>query len=63
MVRDPSNDRLSALVAEATEIVATQLDCDVIEAFDQLTDRASALGQSLEHVALDVIDRVIRFDR
>jgi hypothetical protein len=57
------DDRLSVLVHQATGMVAVQLDCDVIEAFDRLKLRASATGESLEHLALDVIDGVTRFDR
>jgi AmiR/NasT family two-component response regulator len=59
---DP-DDRLSMLVNQATGIVAVQLDCDVIEAFERLQLRALATGQSLEHLALDVIDGVTRFER
>jgi hypothetical protein len=32
------------------------------EALGRLRIRAEATGQTLEHVALDVINRVIRFD-
>jgi ANTAR domain len=56
------DERLSMLVNQATGMVAAQLDCGVIEAFDQLSLRAKTTGQSLEHVALDVIDRILRFD-
>jgi hypothetical protein len=35
----------------------------VIEAFERLQLRALATGQSLEHLALDVIDGVTRFER
>jgi AmiR/NasT family two-component response regulator len=58
-----ADERLSILVNQATGMVAVQLDCDVIEAFDQLQRRALATGESLEHLALDVIDGVTRFDR
>jgi AmiR/NasT family two-component response regulator len=58
-----SDERISTLVHLATGIVAVQLDCDVIEAFDRLQLRALATGESLEHLALDVIDGVTRFDR
>jgi hypothetical protein len=51
------------LVNQATGMVAVQLDCDVIEAFDRMQLRVLATGESLEHLALDVIDGVIRFDR
>ena len=58
-----SDERISALVHQAAGIVAVQVGCDVIEAFDRLQIRADASRQSLEHVALDVIDGVTRFDR
>ncbi len=58
-----ADERLSMLVHQAAGMVAVQLDCDVIEAFDRLTVRASATGESLEHLALDVIDRITCFDR
>jgi hypothetical protein len=57
------DDRRTILVNQAAGIVAVQLDCDVIEAFDRLKLCASATGESLEHLALDVIDGVTRFDR
>ena len=44
-----------------TNILA-QLDCTVDEALARLKIRADATGQTLEHTALDVLDRVIRFD-
>jgi hypothetical protein len=43
-------------------MVAAQVGCDLIEAFDRLKIRATAMGQTLEDTALDVIDGVIRFD-
>jgi hypothetical protein len=62
MNSEPSRDRVTILVGEAVEIVARQLDCGVIEAFDRLRDRSVARGESLEYTALDVIDGVITFD-
>jgi len=52
----------SAVVDQATGMIAAQLGCDVIEARNRLKIRAEAMDQSLEHTALDVLDRVIRFD-
>lgn len=49
-------------IHQATEIVSVQGDCDLIEAFDKLRERAAALGQNIEHTARDVLDGVIRFD-
>jgi AmiR/NasT family two-component response regulator len=58
-----ADERLRTLVNQASGMIAVQLDCDVIEAFDRLQLRALATGESLEHLALDVIDGVTRFDR
>ena len=49
-------------IHQATEIVSVQGDCDLIEAFDKLRERAAATGQSIEDTALDVLDGLIRFD-
>ena len=57
-----SGDRSRFIVSQASGMVARQLECGVIEAFDRLRDRSVDLDQSLEHTALDVIDGVIRFD-
>jgi plasmid stability protein len=43
-------------------MVAVQLDCTIDEALNRLIIRAAASGRSLERVALDVLDRVLRFD-
>jgi hypothetical protein len=56
----PPDLRLSIVVADATGVIARACDCGPIEAFDRLQVRAQAMGQSLEHTALDVIDGVIR---
>ena len=53
--------RLSMVVGHATGLIARECDCCPIEAFDRLQARADALGQSLEHTALDVLDGVLRF--
>jgi hypothetical protein len=57
-----SDDSLSKNVHQATGMIAAQVNCDVDEALARLKIRADAMGQSLEHTALDVLDRVIRFD-
>jgi hypothetical protein len=59
---EPPGERVSAVVSQATGMVATQVACGLIEAFDRLKIRANAMGQTLEDTALDVIDGVIRFD-
>ena len=66
MVELPSNIpdemRASVVIGYATGQVVRQADCEVIDAFDRLAERARALGQSLEHTALDVLDGIVRFD-
>ena len=44
-------------------MVAAQAGCDVTEALNRLKIRAAALGQTLDEMALDVLDRVVRFNR
>ncbi len=61
MIDVPPDVRVSVVVAYATDMIACDCDCGPIEAFDRLQARASALGQCLEHTALDVIDGVLRF--
>jgi hypothetical protein len=50
-------------VHQATDKIAAQLDCDVSVALGRLRIRADATGQTLEHMALDVLDGVARFDK
>ncbi len=59
---DRADVRVSILVQRATDIVAAQLECGVIDAYDALRARAVESGESLEHLALDIIDRIVRFD-
>ncbi len=56
------DDSLSKNVHQAMGMIAAQVGCDVDEALARLKIRAEAMGQSLEHTALDVLDCVIRFD-
>jgi nitrate/TMAO reductase-like tetraheme cytochrome c subunit len=53
---------MSVHVHQATGMIAAQADCDISEAFARLTIRAAAMGQSIEDTALDVLDRIVRFD-
>jgi len=55
-------DDLSVVVHQATGMIAVQADCEISEAFDRLQIRAAATGQTLHQTALDVLERVIRFD-
>jgi hypothetical protein len=50
-------------VLQGTGMVAVQAECDATEALGRLNIRAAATGQTLENLALDVLDGVIRFDR
>lgn len=52
----------AARVHEATLIVAAQLGCTLIEARAVIFDRARATDESVEHVSLDVLDGIARFD-
>ena len=58
---DPGNLPLGDHVHQAAGMVAAQLDCDVSEALGRLKIRADATGQTLEDMALDVLDGVVRF--
>jgi hypothetical protein len=60
---EPLSDRVdhSQYVREAEEMVAMQLDCDLIEAAGRLKLRAAAAGKTLEDLSMDVLDGVIRF--
>jgi hypothetical protein len=53
----------SVAIHQATGMIAAQLRCDVDEAFARLTIRAAGAGQSPHEMALDVLDRVVRFHR
>jgi len=57
-----SDESLGKHVHQAIGMIAAQVDCDLEEALARLKIRAAAMGQTLEHTALDVLDRVIRFD-
>ena len=61
---DGSSDQpLSVAVHQATGMIAAQADCGVGEAFNRLRIRAAALGQTLDEMALDVLDGVIKFNK
>ncbi len=62
MIEIPPDVRVSVVVAHATASIARQCGCEVFAAFDLLCVEASALGQTLEYTALDVLDGVIQFD-
>jgi hypothetical protein len=49
-------------VHQATGMIAEQLNCDVSEALARLKIRAASTGLTLDVMALDVLDHVVRFD-
>ena len=51
-----------AVVAQATGMVAVQLDVSVTEALVRLRGHAFGDGRRVEEVAVDVVDRRLRFD-
>ncbi|MCU1465776.1 MAG: hypothetical protein JWM72_1704 [Actinomycetia bacterium] len=57
-----TEERLSATVLRAVEIVAAQLDCDEKTALEALRAVASAAEESLEDVAVHVLEGTVRFD-
>ena len=63
MVDRPQGEPLTIAVHQATGMIAAQVGCDVVEAFDRLKIRAAAQDMSAHEVALDVLDGVIRFTR
>lgn len=48
-------------VLQAVGMIRAQLDCDFTEALGRLRIRATSSDQTLDEVALDVIDHAIRF--
>jgi hypothetical protein len=55
-------EALSYRVHQATGMISAQADCSLEEALQLLIIRADAAQESIEDMALDVIDGVIRFD-
>ena len=55
-------EALSYRVHQATGMISAQADCGLEEALQLLIIRADAAQESIEDMALDVIDGVIRFD-
>jgi AmiR/NasT family two-component response regulator len=62
VVGPPENWHLSNRVHQATGMIAAQVHCDTSEALARLKTRSAARGQTLDETALDVLDRVVRFD-
>ncbi|MDP9332584.1 MAG: hypothetical protein M3Q30_04630 [Actinomycetota bacterium] len=58
---DPDYAAVSDHVLQAVAMMRAQFDCDFSEALGRLRIRATAAEQTLDEVALDVIDRAIRF--
>jgi hypothetical protein len=57
-----TGDDFSDRVHQATGMVSAQARCNLAEALDRLIERADATGKSLDEIAMDVINRVIRFE-
>lgn len=62
-VPNPATNGHFASVHQATGMVSAQLDCDVVEAFARLKLRAAGTHQSVEAIAVSVLDGRIRFDK
>jgi hypothetical protein len=56
------NRGLSDHACQATGLVAAQAQCSVGEALARLRARAAAAGKSVEALAVDVLNRRVRFD-
>jgi hypothetical protein len=54
----PQSDR----IAQAIEVIRSQVQCAPDRALDLLRERALPLDQTLEYTALDVLDNIVRFD-
>lgn len=60
---DPSMDgHFNSRVHQATGMISVQAHCDLSEALAKMRIRAAGMGESLETVAVGVIDGAIRFD-
>jgi hypothetical protein len=57
-----SDPTVSYRVHQATGMISAQAGCSLGEAMQLLIIRADAVDESIEDVALDVIDGVTRFD-
>ena len=57
-----NGENMSNHVHQATGVISVQAHCDVTEAYNRLKIRAAATGKSIEHMALDVLDHITRFD-
>jgi hypothetical protein len=62
-VPDPAtNGHFNSCIHQATGMISVQAHCDLSEALAKLRMRAAGMGESLEAVAVGVIDGAIRFD-
>jgi hypothetical protein len=60
---DPAtNGYFKSRVHQAAGMISVQAHCDLSEAMARLRHRAAGTGQSLEAVAVGVLEGVIRFD-
>ena len=51
----------TAVVAQAQGMVSVQAECTLAEALVLMHDRAIVMGQTLNEIAVAVVDRTIRF--
>jgi hypothetical protein len=54
-------DPVSFRVHQATGMISAQADCSLDEAMQLLIIRANAAGESIEDMALEVLDHRVRF--
>jgi hypothetical protein len=50
-------------VSRAVGVVSVQAGCRIEQAFVLMNERALAMNRTLDDIAVEVIDRVVRFDR
>jgi AmiR/NasT family two-component response regulator len=53
----------SEVVAQAAGMVSVQADCTLDEAFERMENVAVPMSQTIEQIALAVIERRLRFSR
>ena len=61
MIMNGSRTEYSLQVHQASGMVATQAACSFDDAIVLMNDRAATEGQTLDQIALAVLDRSIRF--
>jgi AmiR/NasT family two-component response regulator len=54
---------INASVRQAQGMVSIQLGCELEDALTRMRERADETGETLDHIAADVIARLTRFYR